>query len=200
MAVREALLTLLSVEPTYGFRMHNELIRRLPHRASLNVGQSYTTIERARKAGLLENAGFTDDALPLFALTVRGTSVVQNWLNGDDGAGSPHDETKDRVLLTLSLGSLLPSTIGTAVDVLEREQQRWTSRAHEQASSPDALNDLNLAFDNEHAVATLAWLKHIATQSLDSFELPFDTARPRRGRPRRNTVGSTGLEPVTKGL
>lgn len=182
MAVREALLTLLAVEPNYGFRLHTELIKRLPHRQSLNVGQSYTTLERARKTGLVSSAGATDDGLPLFALTAAGTTLVSSWFAGTDGVGSAVDETSDRVLLLASLSGMpnLPSV----QDVLDAERGRWQGRV--QGDSVDVITQR----DELIAQAMLHWLDEIE-QRLPQLAQPFVDARPRRGRPVRKQATQT---------
>lgn len=185
MAVREALLTLLAVEPSYGFRLHTELIARLPHRRSLNVGQSYTTLERARKAGLIESAGETDDHLPLFALTASGRDLVRNWLAGTDGAGTAADETTDRVLLAASLNGLLPPALGSISAVLDGELNRWRERAHESRDAGLPLDAAYQQLSRGQAAAIVDWLDSIRRDGGTPLAMPFATGRPRRGRPRR---------------
>lgn len=177
MAVREALLTLLAVEPNYGFRLHTELVKRLPHRQSLNVGQSYTTLERARKTGLVASAGTTDDGLPLFTLTPAGTEVVAGWIAGTDGIGSAIDETSDRILLLASLDGMsgLPSSVH---EVLTTERIRWRARA--EAKPAHAIDHRNRLV----AEAMLSWLDTIE-QQVPQIAQPFSDSRPRRGRPVR---------------
>lgn len=104
MAVREALLALLGMGPAYGFALHGGLAERTGGRRAINVGQSYATLERATKAGLITSAGATDDGLPLHRLTASGETVVAGWLSGTDASGAdPWDESLDRVLITASL-------------------------------------------------------------------------------------------------
>lgn len=185
-AVREALLTLLAVEPNYGFRLHTELIRRLPQRSSLNVGQSYSTLERARKAGLIEGAGATEDGLPLFRLTAAGEAVVTAWFDGADGIGSPADETAERVLLRLSLGEAAPAVLPGTTATLAREHSRWQGRATATDAYADPLHDAALTLQREHAAAMRRWIETLQASNPSDFALDLAADRPRRGRPRRN--------------
>lgn len=185
MAVREALLTLLAVEPTYGFRLHSELIRRLPHRSSLNVGQSYATLERARKAGLVEPAGSNDDGLPLFRLTDTGSKTVRDWLAGHDGAGTPTEETSDRVLLVLSLDELLPNAVQPELPILDSELIQWSERILPDDVTIDSLERAANALESGHATAMVNWLRKLSQLPAETLRLAIATDRARRGRPKR---------------
>jgi DNA-binding PadR family transcriptional regulator len=123
MAVREALLALLTIGPAYGFALHGGLADRTGGRRSINVGQTYATLERAAKAGLIESAGSTPDGLPLHRLTASGRLVADGWLGGADASGAdPLDETVDRVLIAASLPG---ADLG---GVLRAGRARWAER------------------------------------------------------------------------
>ncbi|MET4158214.1 helix-turn-helix transcriptional regulator [Agromyces sp. PvR057] len=123
MAVRDALLALLTTGPAYGFALHGGLTERTGGRRTVNVGQTYATIERLTKQRLLEPAGTTDDGLPLHRLTDAGRLAAQAWLSGTDAAGAdPWDETVDRVLIAASLPGV------DAASVVEGEERRWRER------------------------------------------------------------------------
>ncbi|HLP23343.1 MAG TPA: PadR family transcriptional regulator [Microbacteriaceae bacterium] len=183
MAVREALLVLLSVGPNYGFRLHTELTARLPQRAGLNVGQTYSTIERLVKSNLIERAGLTPDGLPLFALTETGERTATEWLSGNDGSGSAVDETAERVLLALSLGGLLPANVGSAEQVLAGEAERWRGRS--EADAGESPHGALREFERLQAEAVLRWLDDLAARPSGVWVRPFDESSPRRGRPRK---------------
>jgi DNA-binding PadR family transcriptional regulator len=82
MSVPAALTAILSLGPAYGLQLHSELGSRLPHRATTNVGQIYSTLDRAVRDGLVARAGETADGLPLYRLTSSGDSSVSEWLSG----------------------------------------------------------------------------------------------------------------------
>lgn len=197
MAVREALLTLLGMGPAYGFALHGGLAERTGGRRAVNVGQSYATLERATKAGLIAPAGATEDGLPLHGLTDNGETMVAGWLSGADAPGAdPWDESLDRVLIAASLPAVPLSP------VLAAERERWLARltaANELAASesaaaepaePDAspgarLRRLAAAADAARARAALTWLDEVEAAHA-SAELAFapSDVRPKRGRRR----------------
>lgn len=184
MAVREALLTLLACQPMYGFQLHTELTARLPHRRGLNVGQSYTTLDRAQKSGLVATAGATEDGLPLFELTPAGRARVTEWLSVASTTSPSVEESTDRVLLTASLGSQLPSRFGTLERLIASEHAAWQLVAAERAhASPLEAAELELQRVQASAVET--WLRGIAAEPAEHFVLEVSAARPRRGRPRQ---------------
>ena len=123
MAVRDALLALLTTGPAYGFQLHGGLAERTGARRTVNVGQTYATLERLAKQRLVEPAGATDDGLPLHRLTSAGEAAAQAWLSGTDAAGAdPWDETVDRVLIALSLPAVRAATI------IDAEAAKWRER------------------------------------------------------------------------
>lgn len=183
MAVREALLALLTAGPAYGFALHGGLAARTGGRRNVNVGQTYATLERATKAGLIESAGTTADGLPLHRLTEQGRTIASAWLDGADASGAdPWDETLDRVLVAASL----PET--PLSSVLAGERSRWLARlgsAHAAMEQPaPALGALAARAEAARAGAALAWLDEVAAAEESGPELAFAPSdeRPRRGR------------------
>ncbi|MCD2442072.1 PadR family transcriptional regulator [Agromyces sp. SYSU K20354] len=199
MAVRDALLTLLTTGPAYGFQLHGALESRTGGRRRVNVGQTYATIERATKSGLIESAGATADGLPQHRLTKAGRHAVDAWLGGADAAGAdPWDETVDRVLVVASLPGLDPSA------VIAAERERWDARRLEAESAVTEhptgtassgaeaeLRRLAIAADAARAVAAISWLDVVARAAASDRPLSFAPSddRPRRGRrPGRTAV------------
>lgn len=206
MAVRDALLALLTVAPAYGFALHGGLAVRTGGRRTINVGQTYATLERLTKQGLVEPAGRTDDGLPLHRLTAAGVQSAEAWLRGADAAGAdPWDETLDRVLVACSLPGW---DVATTID---DERHRWAIRRDaaaalagpaappgpESGAGDDALPDdgaeaglarLAASAELARATAMLTWLQTAA--EADGLALEPRSERPRRGR--RPTV--TGPE------
>lgn len=210
MAVRDALLALLTAGPAYGFQLHGGLAARTGGRRDVNVGQTYATLERLAKQELVESAGTTDDGLPLHRLTAAGRAAARAWLEGADAAGADAwDETVDRVLVARSL----PAWDATAVVAAERA--RWEARRAEAsdraeasvtaaasdatgaparavtaAGSDDAearadageaaLGRLAASADLARAEAVLTWLREVD----DAPRLAFEPrpSRPKRGR------------------
>ncbi len=104
-SVRGGMLAILTIGPAYGSQLLSEFQRRAVHRAPVNVGQAYTTLDRLSKQGLVETAGTTADGLTLFALTEAGRVAADAWLRDASGSmGSDNwDEMLDRVLIARSL-------------------------------------------------------------------------------------------------
>lgn len=201
MAVRDALLALLTAGPAYGFQLHGGLEARTGGRRQVNVGQTYATLERLGKQRLIEPAGVTDDGLPLYRLTARGEAAATAWFDGADASGAdPWDETVDRVLIALSL----PDVDGLAV--ARAEIARWrvrrdgasalTSRPEPAAAADgvelDADADareagaelarLAAAADVAVAEAALGWLETVAAASAERLAFAPRATRPKRGR------------------
>ena len=104
MAVRDALLALLTAGPAYGFQLHGGLAARTGGRRRSTSARRTRRSSGSRKQGLVEPAGSTDDGLPLHRLTAAGAAAAAAWLGGADAAGGdPWDETVDRVLVARSL-------------------------------------------------------------------------------------------------
>ncbi|WP_168197158.1 PadR family transcriptional regulator [Agromyces laixinhei] len=208
MAVRDALLALLSAGPGYGFQLHGDLAGRTGGRRRVNVGQSYATLERLGKQELVESAGTTDDGLPLYRATAAGSAATSAWFAGTDAPGSdPWDETVDRVLVAASLPGVDAGPIVAAERVRWRERERATSAR----STPDAdasaetaadalaaarLVALAAAAESARATAVLSWLDAVDAASA-AGDLSFATRleRPRRGRPSATKPGDARAEP-----
>ncbi len=104
MSVPSALTGILSLGPAYGLQLHAELGARLSHRASTNVGQIYSTLDRLVRDGLVARQGETSDGLPLYGLTTSGRTSVQQWLTGEwVTAKTPWTEIMDVLLLSVTL-------------------------------------------------------------------------------------------------
>jgi DNA-binding PadR family transcriptional regulator len=202
MAVRDALLALLTMGPAYGFQLHGGLETRTGGRRSVNVGQTYATLERLAKQRLIAPAGSTDDGLPLHALTPAGDAAAAAWLRGADAPGADSwDETIDRVLIALSLPAV------DARSIVEAELERWGIRisdaqaaaatADEQPNAPHAQSEPAVALSAQaaraeaaRAQAALDWLRGIDTGDTASFAFAPESIRPRRGR-RPKAAGRT---------
>jgi DNA-binding PadR family transcriptional regulator len=204
MAVRDALLALLSAGPGYGFQLHGDLAERTGGRRDVNVGQSYATLERLGKQGLVESAGATDDGLPLYRATTQGAAATSGWFSGSDASGSDAwDETVDRVLVAASLP-------GIDVDpIVAAERVRWRERVAEasaraviddpaggdaDAGAPVRLAALAAAAEAARARAALAWLDEVAAVTArDDLAFAPRMERPRRGRrPAARSAALTG--------
>ena len=174
MTLRHSLLAVLTLGPAYGYQLHAEVVERTRRDAALNVGQVYSTLDRLRRDGLIEDAGSTPDNLPLYGLTDAGAIEARMHLTEPDLAD--WHEMVERVLLAQSLPG------DHAGPLVANYRRLWSPRAgasHEVADpSGGAAQDAA-----EHAArllcsAALAWL-----DSLPAIEpWPLRTDRRRRGR------------------
>ena len=194
MAVREGFLALLLAGENYGFRLHSEWAERTTR--VVNVGQSYATLERLTKAGLIESAGVGIDGLEQYRVTATGRLEATAWLLGANSAtADPWDETRDRCMLALSLPA---GTLGElSVDaILRGEWDFWRDRATSgDAKTLNLPQQLAASAERRKAAAALDWIGELE-QSWRSdpkaLVLPFSTNRPKRGRPAK-----TQLAPVS---
>jgi len=176
MAVREALLGILTIGPAYGLQLHYELGARAPHRAKTNVGQIYATLDRLHKAGLVAPAGMNSEGLPLWQLTEVGQTDALRWLRGEDIDDLPEwNDVLDVVLICRSVNAsaaktLIPKLIGAV------ERQPTTSGS-----------ELADAAATHYRGALLAWLTEAAAIA-GTGEIGFHMARPKRGRPARSNL------------
>ncbi|MDO9590495.1 MAG: helix-turn-helix transcriptional regulator [Microcella sp.] len=174
MTLRHSLLAVLTLGPAYGYQLHAEVVERTRRDAALNVGQVYSTLDRLRRDGLIEDAGSTADNLPLYGLTDAGAIEARMHLTEPDLAD--WHEMVERVLLAQSLP-------GEHVDPLVRNYRTlWTPR---RGASDEVIDPTGGAAQAaaQHAArllqsAALAWL-----DSLPEVEpWPLRTDRRRRGR------------------
>ncbi|MHC5796040.1 PadR family transcriptional regulator [Lacisediminihabitans sp. FW035] len=181
MSVRDGLLAVLSLGEGYGLQLHSELASRTPHRRPVNVGQIYSTLERLARTGLVEPAGTTIDALPLYRLTAAGASAAASWMTEPVLDGLPEwTEMLDQVLVTSSIDPVAAKTVA------ERYRRWWEADLAATRSAPEpALADARLALvaREAQAVAAIAWLGSAiaALVDYDSFR-PLSDSRPKRGR------------------
>ena len=194
MAVKEALLSILTLGPAYGLQLHTELGERAPHRARTNVGQIYGTLERLTLAGFIQRFGHTADGLPLYSLTESGRVRAEEWLSGSDlRVANEWTELLDRVLIARSLNNAyLETIIGSYERILAMEPSRDSQRGRGQ-------NTMLMAATARFEGAALGWLgdvrrdmsRRIAESPQATLEndvasqaaYGYALERPKRGRP-----------------
>jgi DNA-binding PadR family transcriptional regulator len=181
MSVRNGLLAVLTLGEGYGLQLHSELAARAPHRRAVNVGQIYSTLERLARTGLVEPAGTSSDALPLYRLTDSGRSAAVAWMIEPVLDSLPEwTEMLDQVLVTSSIDP------AAAITVAER-YRRWWERdlAATRSTAEPMLTDARLALvaREAQAVAAIVWLgSAIATLSDYGTFRALSGTRPKRGR------------------
>lgn len=184
MAVKDAILAILTLGSAYGLQLRDELVTRAPHRAGLNVGQVYSTLDRLGQAGLISSDEATDDNLPLYVLTPAGRRAATNWL----ALPTPPDvknwlDMADQVLIASSLPGIAWH------EVISRQISSWTSITDAVASVPeDGPGALQGALaeraTQQIARAAIEWLSAANAElaGVTDPALPLRSIRPQRGR------------------
>lgn len=178
MAVRDALLGLLTLGPAYGLQLHAELGTRAPHRAKTNVGQVYGTLDRLSTAGLVVHQGHTDDGLPLYALTNAGQAEAQSWLRGETMTALPEwADVQDVVLISSSVSSVHSTELLGNLETLLREETK------EYSQSPAQHLNTQAALRYREAVSN--WLGDVQAAVIQP-QPGYTLGRPKRGRPAKS--------------
>jgi DNA-binding PadR family transcriptional regulator len=184
MAVKDAILAILTLGSAYGLQLRDELVRRAPHRAGVNVGQVYSTLDRLTKAGFIVSDEVTDDNLPLYSLTPSGQRAVNEWFETPVEPDVKNWlDMADQVLLASSIA-------GTNwVNVLSRQRDTWISKTDALAKVPDDVDSdvqgaLARSADRHVARAALDWLHDTEADLHRASDpaLPLRSIRPQRGR------------------
>ena len=183
MTVRGGLLAILTLGPAYGLQLHTELAGRAPHRKPINVGQIYGTLDRLSRQSLIEDAGLTDDALPLYRLTAAGAAEAAHWMSEPEFEHLPEwTDMLDQVLVT--------STVDPpAAKLLAEGYRRWWEHDLTTTRTPGLdgsfATEVHLALVAREAqgVAAVAWLGSAiaALSDFDSYRA-LSEVRPKRGR------------------
>ncbi|MET4637173.1 PadR family transcriptional regulator [Mycetocola sp. 2940] len=179
MAVKDGILAILSLGPGYGLALRDELVARAPHRAELNVGQVYSTLDRLGRAGLIATGTTTEDNLPLYTLTGEGSLAVAHWL---DSPVAPDPRSWADLLDQVFIGSSLPGADWSTL--LERHELVWHALLAGPSDDTLALRPALTASASRHwAHAALAWLGDTrAAFAVTDPALPLRGIRPQRGR------------------
>ena len=178
MAVREALLGILTLGPAYGLQLHAELGARAPHRARTNVGQVYGTLDRLSTAGLVVHQGLTEDGLPLYALTDSGMAEAISWLDGSSFTALPEwADVQDVVLVSSSVSGQNATELISKLDALL--EQRTSSSA----LTPS--QHLNEQANQRYREAVSSWLADVQAAVIQP-QPGYALGRPKRGRPAKS--------------
>jgi DNA-binding PadR family transcriptional regulator len=178
MAVREALLGILTLGPAYGLQLHAELGARAPHRAKTNVGQVYGTLDRLSTAGLVAHQGLTEDGLPLYALTEAGKAEAIDWLEGNTLTALPEwADVQDVVLISSSASGQHATSLLSKLDQLLDQNASTTAQTPAQ--------HLNEQANQRYREAVSSWLGDVQAAVIQP-QPGYALGRPKRGRPAKN--------------
>jgi DNA-binding PadR family transcriptional regulator len=188
MTVRQSLLAILSIGPCYGYQLRAEFDRRTGSTWPLNVGQTYTTLERLERDGLVRRGETDADGHLYWEITDDGRAAATAWL---DEPTLPTRGARDELAIKVAIAATLPDS---DVESVLRAQRRATEARLRELRADDAGMDGaglplsrrlvrdGLAFDAE---AELAWLDHCerVLAETPAQPIPLATEKPRRGRP-----------------
>jgi DNA-binding PadR family transcriptional regulator len=178
MSIRDAVLGILTLGPTYGHQVLFEIQTRLPHRATVNAGQVYSTITRLVGSGHIAPADVTAENLPTYQLTALGRNSAEEWLRGDSRINRDEwNEVMDVVLLACSLPHVKTKALLTSL--LDNLMS-----AEELSDHPTSAQALMREAQHQHHAALAAWLI-VVQQSVESGDFAaqgFSENRPGRGR------------------
>jgi DNA-binding PadR family transcriptional regulator len=172
MAVRHALLALLSEGPKYGLQLREEFEERTGEVWPLNVGQVYTTLQRLERDGAIESEGDGEDGPQRsYRITPYGQGELDDWLRTPpDLSAPPRDELVMKILIAVRLDGVdVHEVIQSHRRYLVQLMQQWTRLKEDEAQ-----------FDLPFALAVDAELFR-----LDSVMRWLDSAE---GRLKRATV------------
>lgn len=190
MSVRQGFLALLSEQPMNGYQLRQEFERRTGGSWPLNIGQSYTTLNRLHRDGLVETVDDqTSDGDPpavpaagrpaeRFHLTESGRETAVSWWTTPVHRGKAE---RDELAIKIALAVTVP---GIDVAAVVREQRSETMRAlraltqAKRAVDPLADRARALVLDAQiFAIeAETRWLDHVEA----TVATPPQTERPKR--------------------
>jgi DNA-binding PadR family transcriptional regulator len=170
MSIPAVITALLASDSAYGLQLHKEIVNRLPHRASTNVGQIYSTLERLQRDGVIASAGSTSDGLPRYATTQSGQLQAQRWLAAETLGDRP--DWSEFLDLALIAATLLPEGIALVRAAIHEAKARLTP-GQMSTLAPVRLSEAMLAFLDD------------VDEALSSGKIVvrgIDQTRPARGR------------------
>lgn len=184
MSVKFGLLAILSEGDCYGYQLRGEFDRRTGARSSLNVGQTYTTLDRLERDGLVERGDVNSEGHVFYRITQAGRLAVTDWL---DAAEASARASRDDLVTKIAIAVTLPGIDAAAVIATERLALLDRLAALTPVPSDDQIAagivDSAARFKAE---GELAWLDHVERTILTGpvrADFPLAQDIPRRGRP-----------------
>ena len=117
MSVKAALLALLDEGPRYGYELKASFEERTGGAWPLNVGQVYTTLQRAERDGQVERDSEDAEGHVHYRLTDAGRRELQTWWDTEVEREAP---ARDELAIKLALAHTLPGV--DPLDVLQRQR------------------------------------------------------------------------------
>lgn len=143
MGIRHGLLALLDEMPAYGYQLKAAFEERTGGTWPLNIGQVYTTLQRAERDGLVAQLEVDDEGRIVYEITAEGRHEVAAWY-----AEPVRREAAPRDELAIKLAVAVTAP-GVDVEAIVQTQRGETMRTLQQ------LTRLKMDADED---ADLAWL------------------------------------------
>lgn len=145
--MREALLAMLSKEPSHGYQLHQRLSDAMGEpEAALNVGQIYVTLSRLERAGLVVVRDVEQGSRPdkkVYEATAQGREVAREWLTDTSWRKIAPVDFHLKLITAATTGLADPVSL---IDAQRRELLRRLSHVQRVASThPQAGNAALLA-------------------------------------------------------
>jgi DNA-binding PadR family transcriptional regulator len=153
-----ALLALLDAGPTHGFDLKHRYDTLLGQERELKFGQVYATLQRLQRDGLATEVGIKPGDGPdrrLYAITDRGVSELDHWLETPEVAGTRPAEVFTRVILALACGRPAAQVLDAHRRVYLDRMRSLTARRH----AGDAIDRLAGDYEIAHLEADLHWIE-----------------------------------------
>lgn len=194
MSVRQSLLAILDQGPCYGYQLRAEFDRRTGSTWPLNVGQTYSTLERLERDGLVIKGEADADGHQYYVITPEGKAEVRSWL------GTPVERgqvSRDELAVKLAIAATLPGVDVTSVVQVQRRASlaslQTLTRSKYSGGDADGPEELawQLVIDSLifQAEAEVRWLDHVESKlrrhADHTMTLQDVSELPRRGRPSR---------------
>lgn len=194
MAMRETLLSILSLDPCYAHQLKAEFVRRTGGVWPINVGQIHSTLERLERDSLVEKHPSDHLGRVYFSILDAGRELVAAWL------ASPLLKVqleRNELVMKLAVASTLLDVQVSGVISAQRRASvialQNATRSREHVVQPRTAEDVAFLMiaDSaiEHATAEIRWLDLAERRLADAASsglltsLPVSLSTPKRGRP-----------------
>jgi DNA-binding PadR family transcriptional regulator len=192
MTIRHGLLALLASGPRYGYQLRTEFESATGSSWPLNVGQVYTTLNRAERDGFVETIETDAQGRVMYRITDAGREALDGWFAGPVAIA---DRPRDELAIKLAMALVTPGVdVARVVQIQRGATMRHLQEVTRLKTPPEkaSTSELGWALVHEsmifHAEAEIRWLDHCETFLTRAARLhrpqvaavaePVDSAQP----------------------